>query len=622
MGAAAGPGSRPDFEISMSQVRRLVSFVRPYGARFFAAILLMIVVGACEALLALLIKPVFDGVLAPHRAAPTSIVLFNWRFLGGTLYLHDLLPRSIHNIWTQVAVALVGVTILKGLSEYFATYFINYVGHSVVKDLRNQLYAKIIEQSMAFFGRNPTGNLMSSVTNDVDKVQSAVSQVSADSLQQTFTLLALLGVLFYYDWKLALISLVLVPVVVIPSSKIGRYIRRSSRFSQDKMAEINNILQETFSGIRIVKAFGMELFEVAKFRAATRRLLRLNLRWVRAHALSSPLMEILGSITIAALLLYARNEILHNAQTTGGFLGFLYALIKMYEPIKRLTGVNNAFQQAVGSSERVFQYLDVHSEMPDKRGAMVLPRFSRELVFDDVDFTYEAGQPILQGISVRIRRGEVVALVGPSGAGKTTLANLIPRFFDPTNGRILMDGCDLRDATLSSVRAQVGMVTQETILFNDTAFANIAYGHGSYGRGAVEDAARVALAHDFIMAMPDGYETVIGERGQRLSGGQRQRIAIARALLKNAPILILDEATSELDTESEMLVQRALQNLMENRTVLVIAHRLSTVRRADRILVLDDGRISEEGSHEDLITHGGIYQRLHELQFVDRDAGL
>jgi ATP-binding cassette, subfamily B, bacterial MsbA len=604
-------------EVVMSQVRRLLTFVRPYSVRFFAAILLMIVVGAGEAVLALLIKPVFDGVLAPHRKTTSQVVLFQWSHGGRTVYLGDFLPHGIHNVWTQVAVALVGVTLIKGLAEYFATYFINYVGQSVVKDLRNQLYSKIIEQSMAFFARHPTGILMSSVTSDIEKVQTAVSQASADSLRETFTLLGLVCVLFYYDWKLALVSLLLVPFVVFPSSSIGRYIRASSRFSQDKMAELNNILQETFSGIRIVKAFGMELFEVTKFRAATRRLLKVNLRWVRANAVSSPLMEVLGAVTIAGLLLYARNAILHDAQTTGSFLGFLYALIKMYEPVKRLTGINNAFQQAVGASEKVFQYLDVHSEIADKPRAITLPPFDREIVFENVDFAYEPGLAVLNGIHLRIGKGEVVALVGPSGAGKTTLANLIPRFFDPTGGSVRMDGHDLRDVKVSSLRAQIGMVTQETILFNDTVFNNIAYGQVAEPRRAVEKAARAAFAHDFIMAMPEGYDTWIGERGQRLSGGQRQRIAIARALLKNPPILILDEATSELDTESELLVQRALQNLMEGRTVLVIAHRLSTVRRADRIVVVDQGSISEVGTHEDLINRGGIYQRLHELQFVD-----
>jgi subfamily B ATP-binding cassette protein MsbA len=602
----------------MTQVRRLLAFVRPYTLRFAAAFLLMAMVGACEALTALLIRPIVDGVLAPGSSTD-RIVLFKLPMGGHTVYLQDFLPRHLHNVWTVVAIAIIGVTVIKGISEFFATYFINYVGHSVVRDLRNLLYSRIIKQSVSFFTRNSTGKLMSAVTSDIEKVQNAVSQVSADMLKESFTLVGLLAVVFYLDWRLALVSLFLVPFVVFPSSTIGRYVRTSSRFSQDKMADLNHILQETFSGIRIVKAFGMELFEISKFKAATRRLLRVNLRWVRAHALTSPLMEALGAVVIAGLLLYARNEIAHNAQTTGGFFAFLYALIKMYEPIKRLTGVNNAFQQAIGASERVFRYLEVRTEVAEKPGAIPLAPFRREIVFDNVDFDYEDGVPLLRGVNLKIRKGEVVAIVGSSGAGKTTLANLIPRFFDVTGGRIVIDGHDLRDLKLSSVRSQIGMVTQETILFADTVFNNISYGYTPRSEVQVQEAARAALAHDFIVEMPQGYQTLIGERGQRLSGGQRQRIAIARALLKNPPLLILDEATSELDTESELLVQRALGNLMAGRTVLVIAHRLSTVRRADRIVVLDRGSISEMGTHEDLVNRGGIYQRLHDLQFVDAE---
>jgi len=601
-----------------TQVQRLLAFLKPYSFRFLVAILLMALVGACEALTALLIKPVFDRVLAPGTDAG-KIVLFQWPFGGRAIYLQSFFPSSIHNAWTIVAFAIVSVTLIKGISEFLATYFINFIGHSVVRDLRNLLYSKIIQQSMAFFTRTSTGRLMSAVTSDIEKIQYAVSQTAADLLKQSFALVGLLGVLFYMDWRLALGSLILVPLVVLPSHNIGRYIRISSRSSQDKMAELNNVLQETFSGIRIVKAFGMELSEVEKFKAATRRLLRVSLRWVRAQAATSPIMEVLGAITVAGILLYARTEISLHVQTTGGFVAFLFALIKTYEPIKRLTGVHNAYSQALGASEQVFHYLDLHPDIHDEPGAITLPRFEHQIEFQDVDFDYEEALPLLRSINLRIRNGEVVAIVGSSGAGKTTLASLIPRFFDVTRGRVLIDGHDVRGVKLNSLRAQIGIVTQETILFNDTVYNNICYGRQHAGEKAAREAARAALAEEFILEMPDGYQTVIGERGQRLSGGQRQRIAIARALLKNPPILILDEATSELDTESELLVQRALANLMRGRTVLVIAHRLSTVRRAERIIVLDHGTITEVGSHEDLISRGGMYQKLHELQFVDAE---
>jgi subfamily B ATP-binding cassette protein MsbA len=602
----------------MSQVQRLLGFIRPYSFRLFLAVCLMVVVGASEGITALLIKPIFDVVLAPNSST-SGIVLFVIPYLHHAVYLEDILPHWIHNVWTVVAITIIGVALIKGISEFLATYFINYIGHSVVRDLRNLLYSKLIEQSLAFFHKNPTGRLMSAITSDIERIQFAVSQTAADMLKQSFTLVFLLGALFYYDWMLALISMVLIPLVVFPSAKLGRYIRASSRSSQDKMGELNNVLQETFSGIRIVKAFSMEPFEIEKFKNATRRLLRVSLRWVRAQAVSSPLMEVLGAVTIAGLLFYERREILHHMQTTGGFIGFLFALLKSYEPVKRLTGVSNSYQQALGASEQVFHYLDSEPEMVDKPGALSLPPFEHEIAFEQVEFDYGDGVPLLRDINLHIGKGEVVALVGSSGAGKTTLASLIPRFFEVTQGRITIDGQDIRDVKLQSLRAQIGIVTQETILFNDTVYNNICYGSRLPTETQVREAARVALAEEFIQEMPEGYATMIGERGQRLSGGQRQRIAIARALLKNPPILILDEATSELDTESEMLVQHALANLMAGRTVVVIAHRLSTVRRAERIVVIDRGAICEIGTHEDLVSRGGIYQRLHDLQFVDAE---
>ena len=602
----------------MIQVQRLLGFIRPYSFRLFLAVCLMVIVGASEGITALLIKPIFDQVLSPN-ASTSGILLFQISYFHHPVYLQDILPHWIHNVWTVVAITIIGVALAKGISEFLATYFINYIGHSVVRDLRNLLCSKLIEQSISFFARNPTGRLMSAITSDIERIQFAVSQTAADMLKQSFSLVFLLGALFYYDWRLALISMVLIPLVVFPSAKLGRYIRASSRSSQDKMGELNNVLQETFSGIRIVKAFAMESFEIEKFRTATRRLLRVSLRWVRAQAVSSPLMEVLGAMTIAGLLYYERRLILHHMQTPGGVLGFFYVLLKSYEPVKRLTGVSNSYQQALGASEQVFHYLDSEPEMVDKPGALILPPFENEIAFEEVEFDYEDGGALLRDINLQIRKGEVVALVGSSGAGKTTLASLIPRFFDVTQGRITIDGHDVRDVKLRSLRAQIGIVTQETVLFNDTVYNNICYGSRLPTETQVREAARVALAEDFILEMPQGYETMIGERGQRLSGGQRQRLAIARALLKNPPILILDEATSELDSESEMLVQRALANLMAGRTVVVIAHRLSTVRRAERIVVIDRGAICEIGTHEDLVRQGGIYQRLHDLQFVDAE---
>jgi len=484
------------------------------------------------------------------------------------------------------------------------------------------LYNSLLRRSVGFFQKYSTGTLLSAIVNDMEKVQFAVTAVLAEFLQQIFILIFTALVVEKLGGSFAWVLLVFVPFVVFSAIRIGRRVRHTTRRGQDKLADIQNILHETITGHRIVKAFGMELWESVRFGSASKRLLRANLRSVGAAALSSPLMDVIGAVAIALLLLLGRGQINTGRFTIGIFLAFIIAVFKLYDPVRKLAVFNNSFQQALGASSSIFDFMDAADEVQEKPDAVALPAFANEINFENVSFCYgENGEAreILSTINLQVRAGELVAFVGSSGAGKSTLANLIPRFFDVSGGRLLIDGHDVRDVTVLSLRRQIGIVTQDTILFNDTVRNNIAYGQPQVSKEAVIAAARAALAHDFICLMSDGYDTVIGERGLRLSGGERQRLAIARAILKNAPILILDEATSSLDTESEALVQSALHNLMSGRTVFVIAHRLSTIRRADRIVVLEGGQIQDIGTHDELLNRLGTYKRLYDLQFIDME---
>jgi len=624
----------------MKVLRRLYGYLDRYKAWAFLAFGSMIVFALTQTVLAALVKPLIDDVLTPpsvQRVVTPGVV----RASGAPpearrrrAPLDELLPKPVLRVkqrydawwngnpalkWKRVLTILLLVFIVRAITSFLSEYSFQKVGLSTVRDLRNQLYERIIHQSHRFFSERSTGEMVSRVVSDADAIQAAVSTRMGDLLQESVTLLGLIVYVFILNPVLALVSLVGAPLIITPVVQFGKRLRKTTHKSQERMAEIATLLEETIRGVRIVKAFTMEPFEIGRFHEATRKHLRWNLRAQRIQALTSPVMELLAGVCMVALFAYAQSRIAAGRLTGGEFASFMTALALMYAPIKKLNKVNLSLNTALSAAERVFRMLDIPNDVVEKPDARELTSVSSAIRYSNVTFTY-GNDPVLRDIDLDVARGEIVALVGGSGAGKSTLVNLLPRFYDVTDGTITVDGVDVRDAKLKSLRGLMGFVTQEVVLFNDTVRNNIAYGRADVDEQQVIAAAQAANAHEFITSLPLGYDTIIGESGVLLSGGQRQRLAIARALFKDPPILILDEATSALDTESERLVQQALNNLMRGRTTLVIAHRLSTIRSAHKIVVLDRGRIVETGSHEELLAKRGVYRKLYDLQFVDDEV--
>ena len=570
-------------------ISRILQYVKPYKSRLAIAMVCMVIVASMAGAQAYMIKPLLD----------------------------EIFFKQDRTMLTLVPLAILGIFLVKGVFSYIYSYYLVKVGQSVIRDLRNLLYSHIQSLPLSFFLKKPTGELISRILNDVSLIQGAVSNVLVGILKDTCQVIFLIGVIFYQDWRMALIAMVSLPLVVYPIINFGRRHRRLSISNQQTTAQVSNILYETITGNRIVKAFCMEKYEVSRFAKILDKLFAIVMRDTRIGAISRPLMEFLGGIGISLVVWYGGSQVLDGKSTPGTFFSFLTALIMIYEPIKGISAINNSLQQGIAAAERVFDVLDVESDVPEKKDAIELPRVNNAIEFTDVRFQYDEDTEVLKGINLKVKAGEILAVVGSSGGGKSTLVNLIPRFYDVSSGSLAIDGTDIRDVTFKSLRNQIGVVTQQTILFNDTVRNNIAYGSHDASEEQIRGAASAAHALDFIQQLPKGFDTIIGESGARLSGGERQRLSIARAILKNAPILILDEATSSLDTESEHEVQQAIENLVQSRTTFVIAHRLSTIRNADRIIVIQDGAIVEEGIHDTLLPLGGVYTMLHDMQFQD-----
>ncbi|ABQ27392.1 lipid A export permease/ATP-binding protein MsbA [Geotalea uraniireducens] len=572
----------------MNTFKRLIKYSLPYWRRILVAALASIAVGALDGAIAFLVEPVLKKV-----------------FAGKDMTIFAVLP-----------IGIVLLFVIRGICRFANDYFMRTAGQLAVQDVRNEIYQKNMHLGLGFFNRHPTGVLMSRVLNDVNMMQDGVGGIVTGVFREGISAVSLLGVIFYRNWQLALISFVVIPLTIYPAQKIGKRIKNISKESQGRMGDITSILQETFSGIKVIKAFGMENWEIGKFLSRNRDYYDFTRRSIKYEALSTPVMEFIISFGIAAVIWVGGNSVIQGKMSASEFFSFITAMVLVFNPVKRITSLYNIFQRSIGAGERVFEIIDEKPEIVDLPDAEEIVRASGDVEFRGVSFRYNDDY-VLKNINLSARRGEVVAFVGPSGGGKTTLVSLLSRFYDPTEGAVLVDGRDIRTLTLRSLLRQIALVDQETILFNDTLANNIRYGKTDATDAEVMAAAQAAFAHDFIAELPEGYETNIGDRGVRLSGGQRQRICIARAILKDAPILILDEATSALDTESEQMVQNALNNLMANRTTFVIAHRLSTVLHADRIVVLDKGEVVEVGNHESLLAHGGLYCKLYDMQFQE-----